>query len=670
MTAVLMVDTRPPSIGFPPNIAYQGLTAWLNRRYAHRHGYKFLYHQLSEAGGECRHIHWGVRHPSYCKLPPLAAALERFATVALIDSDSWFSPSAPSLDAILSNSTTTASGYSSSQHATVHFASDAPFGFGPNCGFMVWKASTAASRLLQFWWHLDAGPYARQHEYEQHTLYWAVAHMNAYRGNGNALRTLQQLRPMSLAAPASVTHVDHTRRGERLWRLCLAILNTDASIQLPHVAEATQLLQDAQQRDRPSVQALRTALVRAALAVVNNQQQGQHLGRRRRRRNKRLRRRQARDGATVARARIMNATEVAAELIPPPRATESLAGLTLVLRPCVAHLKRWQEWRMTESWRLHLVGHPNLCLAAGPSTPLREPRNLTLAQLQPCSETATKALASSIRVAHASHAWRLWAQRSSAGSTQDVHGHHSNLLAIDSSVVTAVQVAESGSSIDPDHHSVAVFQRALESVSHERGSNVNESIAVIETSVAPTRSKGATLSMFAGKHGAWRRSHAEPTRLFAACNATLLGGAAPDKAVQDCETWCRPRLKKSHCRKCKCRACRACSADGSAGTTKPGRGAVSKELLTFDGDSPTGDEWRRSDCLSVWHNDGEVDGAPLIFSPCAERGALRRRQQQGWSFEQQETDDDGPRVRGRTGLSFRVRAEGGLCATAFPVFGV
>ena len=181
---------------------------------------------------------------------------KRFALVALIDSDAWFGPSAPPLDALVEDRDSTGP-------ASVYFASDAPFGAGPNCGFMVWRATADAERLLRFWWHLDAGPYATQHDYEQRTLYWAVAHLDRYRDNGTALRTLRHVRPMVLhgAAAAALAHADHTRRGERLWRLSLAVLASDAALHLPSTAAAEWVLQsDEVRRERPDVQALQHAL--------------------------------------------------------------------------------------------------------------------------------------------------------------------------------------------------------------------------------------------------------------------------------------------------------------------------------------------------------------------------------------------------------------------------
>ena len=94
-----------------------------------RHGYDLLYYQLSEAG--CLHPRWGRRHPSYCKLPAIALALRRYDTVALLDSDSWFSRSAPSLldiEAMHRAPTADAS------QPSVLFGWDHPYSNGPNCG--------------------------------------------------------------------------------------------------------------------------------------------------------------------------------------------------------------------------------------------------------------------------------------------------------------------------------------------------------------------------------------------------------------------------------------------------------------------------------------------------------------------------------------------------------
>ena len=141
VTAILMVDTDASaaqalglahSLSVPSTTASDGsrdqaissvaLTAWLNARYAQRHGYAFQYLQLQEPG--CAHPRWGWRHPSYCKLPALAYMLQRYKRVAFIDSDSFFAPRAPALSNIAV----------SDGNFDVFFASDRPFTPGPNCG--------------------------------------------------------------------------------------------------------------------------------------------------------------------------------------------------------------------------------------------------------------------------------------------------------------------------------------------------------------------------------------------------------------------------------------------------------------------------------------------------------------------------------------------------------
>ena len=144
-TAVVMVDTRAPALQAAADAAlpYHALTHALNRHYARRHGYAFRYYQLAEAG--CWHARWGLRHPSYCKVPALAVALRRFARVAIVDSDAWFAPAAPPLPALLR------AGAPGAGAAVAAFASDAPFSGGPNCGVMVWRASPYARHLLRLW---------------------------------------------------------------------------------------------------------------------------------------------------------------------------------------------------------------------------------------------------------------------------------------------------------------------------------------------------------------------------------------------------------------------------------------------------------------------------------------------------------------------------------------
>ena len=90
-TVVLMIDTHRP-LPLPSKMSlvhYSALAAVVNAHYACVHGFDFLYMRRSEPG--CTHPRFGRRHPSYCKLPAVAAT-----TMAdgRIDSDSWFAPGA------------------------------------------------------------------------------------------------------------------------------------------------------------------------------------------------------------------------------------------------------------------------------------------------------------------------------------------------------------------------------------------------------------------------------------------------------------------------------------------------------------------------------------------------------------------------------------------------
>ena len=89
-TALLMADNRAPVLSQPRvgTLTYPALAFALNALYACAHGYDLLYYRMASA--ECQHATQGVRHASYCKLPAIAHALERYGTVAFIDSDSFF----------------------------------------------------------------------------------------------------------------------------------------------------------------------------------------------------------------------------------------------------------------------------------------------------------------------------------------------------------------------------------------------------------------------------------------------------------------------------------------------------------------------------------------------------------------------------------------------------
>ena len=214
-TVVLMSDTHTP---WPlPRQAsalhYSALAAIANAHYACLHGYDFQFVRLVEDG--CAHHVFGHRHPSYCKLPGIAAALRRWRTVVFVDSDSWFVADAPPVEELLAAYGT--------GNSSLYLAWDWPYSNGPNCGFMVWRNSTRAVELLATWWHLDTGPFAAQHDYEQRAMYWGVANLRRFRGAIETLR-IAPLAAEARSTASPVVHVDHTRKAARYWQLSLAIL--------------------------------------------------------------------------------------------------------------------------------------------------------------------------------------------------------------------------------------------------------------------------------------------------------------------------------------------------------------------------------------------------------------------------------------------------------------
>ena len=212
-TALLMSDNRPPVLRStdPAALTYPALAFALNALYAARHGYALLYYQM--VAPSCRHAWQGERHASYCKLPAIAHALRQgYDRVAFIDSDSFFQHRNLSLGAILR-------AYRPPQpHAPASvaawFACDLPqLGDRPNGGFHVWLAGSAAPRLLRTWWHLDGGSFNTEHDYEQHTLQWSLAHLR----EAVPLMGTLQMKTMDDTFHHAIAHIDHTKATRRLW---------------------------------------------------------------------------------------------------------------------------------------------------------------------------------------------------------------------------------------------------------------------------------------------------------------------------------------------------------------------------------------------------------------------------------------------------------------------
>eukprot|EP00966_Prymnesium_polylepis_P162095 3746044-Prymnesium_polylepis.1 len=120
--ALVMMDSRKPDLSFRPQKRLEMTTQtqaklltmftyFLNAKYACRHGYTMLFFKLAGtdcAGRQCvvgcRHPVWGDRHPSYCKLCAIAAALEAgYGTVIYMDSDAFFQNTSLALPQLLSS---------------------------------------------------------------------------------------------------------------------------------------------------------------------------------------------------------------------------------------------------------------------------------------------------------------------------------------------------------------------------------------------------------------------------------------------------------------------------------------------------------------------------------------------------------------------------------------
>ena len=580
--------------------------------------------------------------------------------------------------------------------------------------------------------------------------------------------------PTAEAPPAETppaVHADHTRRGERLWRLGLTILSIGTSA---HVGRAARQVARKAVRDLSTslhsgetrgsdpphaIEALRRPMLDAALAVARSvrlrptllpsRRHGQSV---------------EREAVRVRMRSWFNATEAAARLLPPvPQSLAFPRGLPVTLRPCSPELRRWQRWITAESSgsgsttttvtgsdgraaacvaapaahkSFRLAASPCLCLAAGPSKPLREPSDHPLAQLQPCDT------APAVRLARGStkpkEAWELWTEtaadassapssliddgteglvtpsaqapsaqapapssdaRSSVGRTGRLrHGRRRSGASIRNAITGAVGIGESNEAAGLARQLrrlFEAFQRAsaidassgLAAASSSASGNGNHNRSYAGTGAltsGATSGAAATASAFGGKHGEWRRLHADPAALFTRCVATALS-ARHDKAVRDCEAWCRPSNRRRHCRACKCQACTGCTGTGSAaggnsnGTTKDGGATAASsngraaEGQAADGQTTDGEllfglhDWSiprpggSQLCLSVWKDD-PLDGAPLTFAPCerARRGrgrrrssARRRHEQQQWSLV--------------SGGRIFSKSEPQLCVTATPI---
>ena len=87
--------------------------------------------------------------------------------------------------------------------------------FGEMSEDISWVRHTCAQQLLGVWWHLETG-FNLQHDYEQRGIYWAIAHMEEFRG------IVETLRLPTLASDA----VEVWRKGKKGTRGMQRTLHT------------------------------------------------------------------------------------------------------------------------------------------------------------------------------------------------------------------------------------------------------------------------------------------------------------------------------------------------------------------------------------------------------------------------------------------------------------
>ena len=185
------------------------LTYFANLQYAQKHGYKLFYYWLQgegcaqyKCGAGCIHHRWGARHPSYCKIAGLGAALDAGSEwVVYVDSDAYFA-SGESLPELLHQHG------ANDLSADVFFGWDHPYSLGPNMGFIVLRNTPLTRELVNTWWNLDSGQYSTVHPFEQQTMAWSLMHMARFQTRMMTLH-LKTMDPAAASSGAAVVHLDH-----------------------------------------------------------------------------------------------------------------------------------------------------------------------------------------------------------------------------------------------------------------------------------------------------------------------------------------------------------------------------------------------------------------------------------------------------------------------------
>ncbi|KAL1507361.1 hypothetical protein AB1Y20_008207 [Prymnesium parvum] len=388
--ALVMMDSRAPVLqlrGEELTTQTQAklltfFTYYLNFKYACRHGYQLLFYKLAgtDCAGKlcvagCVHPLWGERHPSYCKLAAIAAALGRgHEYVVYIDSDAFFQSTERSLPQLLE-----AYGGRATPAADAFFGWDWPYTLGPNMGFIVLRNTELGRRLVWAWWHAYSAQFATKHPYEQQTLHWDIMHRAAFRHRIETLR----LRPMDARLADPLLHLDHNvGTKSRIWTIARAaaamlVADGDATLRAA-LGELRHARSEIPRRRRlPALSAVLAAVRRDFLSL------------------------QSRFPMPVS---SFNATAAAMEQMPLglAHAAALLEGAAVHVANCTADRRRgeWQTWRIRSEERevkarggtceglcwthsFRLAGAPQLCLMMGSTRTPRQPYK-TVAQLGRC----------------------------------------------------------------------------------------------------------------------------------------------------------------------------------------------------------------------------------------------------------------------------------------------
>ena len=404
--AIVMVDTRRPSIDADACATLQHkevdadqlelvtFTYFLNLEYARAHGYDLLYYQLKgenctdgRCAYGCSHSRWGPRHPSYCKVAGLGAALSLgYRWVVYTDSDAFIADTSLSLPRLLNR-------YGARDFDGVDgfFGWDVPYTLGPNMGFIVLRNSHLSKVLVREWWNIDPGLSSNYHPYEQQPMQWQLMHTRRFRSRLRTLRLTTmaaakqvEAQAFDLGGKTAVMHLDHTLGTRtRLWELAAAVssLLCSNSVRDAPSAGCTEGLRLATETFSQGSNGValkhRDALLRVALLGACE----------------RLRL----TGQTIPPIIPFDATQSARELLRDEQGGSSagLHGMPLHLSTCAAAgtaPARWQSWVVVEGstttpgelrHELKLVAKPTLCLALGKARSPKSPYQ-TLAQLASC----------------------------------------------------------------------------------------------------------------------------------------------------------------------------------------------------------------------------------------------------------------------------------------------